>query len=398
LSGVPKWSNRILGWMFALAGVAGSVWFLAYVGYQPGPAFEGRWTRWLPTIGLAIFGVLAMLASLISLRSRRWAASLALVPCAAIFVLWAWRSNHFAQRPGELFVETAVGRWLGDCWLAFPVLLVPGLYWLFSRRAQPTLARPVRMLWKTMGIISLLALVPVASALMSICLQEDGFRDLCRPVPPFTAQEYPLQTVFTARVLRSFLSPRPQGLVQENGALVYVEKAFWGLPRWNQGLAIVLRPSQDWNWPFQTGQTYFMDADRLKGSLTRFLPIFRDHLCTRTAPIEDAEIQLRVLRDGPPANGVRILGETVRVTEQENSKFYHSERVPGVSVTIEACGHGQRFSGISDQHGVYDVSGLPLGCYRVGTVEETSKMHWDNFCCNPDGPRHSICECPVFVH
>lgn len=165
----PKWSNRILGWIFAIAGIVGSVFFLAYVGYKPGPSFEGHWTRWLLTVALAIFGLFALLASVISLRHRRWAAILALVPSAVIILLWAWGSSHF-DHPGQVFATTPLGQWLGDCWMAFPVLLVPGVFWLFTRRAQPTLVRPVHEAWKITGLVLLLALVPVGSVLMSICL------------------------------------------------------------------------------------------------------------------------------------------------------------------------------------------------------------------------------------
>ena len=186
--------------------------------------------------------------------------------------------------------------------------------------------------------------------------------------------------------------------MEEHGALVRVGKSFWGLPRWHQGLAIVLiSTSNNWD-PFQGREMYFVDADRLDGSLTRFLPIFRDHRCTRTAPIEDAEIQLRVLRDGLPSNGLRILGKTIRLRQQSNSNSYSVEKVPRVNVTIEGWKQGERFSAVSDENGVYDLSGLPIGGYRVGTEDEPGKMHWENYCCNPDGPRHSICECTVYVH
>lgn len=400
LSGIPKFSNRTSGWVFALIAIVGSIGFLAYVGYKPGPSFDGHWTRWLPTIGLAVFGFFAMLASLVSLRSRRWAAILALAPAAAIFLLWAWGSYHF-DRPGDLFEWTPLGRWLDECWLAFPVLLVPGLYWLFTRKAEPTLARPVHFAWKITGIAIPLALVPVGSVLMSICLvgQDNYIGDLCLSRPPFTAQQYPRQAVFTARVLGSFQSPRLQrGAFKEHGALILVKKTFWGLSRSDRGLGILLISRFYDRNPFQADM-YFVEADRLDGSLTRFLPIFRDHSCTRTAPLQDAEIQLRVLRDGLPSNGIRILGETVGERQKEkNSNSYYLERVPHVNVTIEGFGRDKPFSAVSDENGVYDISGLPPGGYRAGFKDESGKMHWNQYCCNPDAVRHSICECTVFVH
>lgn len=397
---VPEWSNRTFGWIFAIAGTLGSIWFLAYVGYKPGPSFEGAWTRWLPTVGSAVLGLFALFASLTSLRNRRWAAILTLVPSTAIFLLWAAETRQF-DKPGQLLRMTPVGKWLEDAWLAFPVLLIPGLFWLFTRRAQPTMAKPPHTFRKIAGPVLLLASVPLASVLMSVCLvgEDNWFRDLCGYPPPFTAPKGERNSVFTGRVLRSFRSPKlGLELMEEHGALVRVEKGFWGLPRWHRTLAIVLvSTSADWD-PFRAGEMYFVDADRLDGALTRFLPIFRDHRCTRTAPIKDAEIELRVLRDGLPSSGLRILGQTIRLRQQSNSNYYSVEKVPHVNVTIEGWRPRAQFSAISDENGVYDLSGLPLAGYRVGTADETGKMHWENYCCNPDGPRHSICECTVYVH
>lgn len=398
LTEIPKQSSKKFGWCFALAGVAGSVWFLAYVGYMPGPAFVGPWTRWLPIFGLAILGVISLVASLVSLKNRRWASALALVPCTALFALWAWGSRHFDEGPERLFVNSPLGEWLGNCLMLFPVLLLSGLFWMFTRKAQPILAGPVSTARKILGVVLLLVLVPIGSVLMSVCLlgEDNYFRDLCGPPAPFTAQREPQQVVFTSRILRSFRSPS-LGMErwEEHGALVRVEKTFWGLPRWYRGPALVLTPTaRDWD-PFRGGPMYFMDADRLKGSLTRFLPVFRDHHCTRTAPLQDSEIQLRVLHDGLPASGLRILGETIRLRQEKDSDHYTVEKVPHVNVTIQ--GGGRSIAAVSDEHGIYDVSGVAADYYQAGTADGTGKMQWTQFCC-PNGSRYPICECTVYVH
>lgn len=363
MSETPRKQIDKFGWFFALTGVAGSVWFLAYVGYMPGPSFVGDWNRWLPTYGLVILGLVGMFASLISLRSRRWAATLALIPCAVISILWTLESHHPDRHPNVPLPSSFSSQSLAYGWLIFLFLLVSGLFWLFTRKALPILARPVSAARKILGVVLLLALVPIGSVLMSVCLPgpDNWFRDLCGPPPPFTAQREPQQSVFTARILRSFSSPR---WMQEGGALVHINGVFWGVPRWHKGLAVVIMPTfNDWR-PFQNGPEYLVDADRLHGSLTRFLPIYRDHRCTRTAPLQDSEIQLRVLHDGLPASGLRILGETIRLRQEKDSNHYTVEKVPHVNVTIQ--GAGKSIAAVSDERGIYDVSGLSADYIRLG--------------------------------
>jgi len=103
-----------------------------------------------------------------------------------------------------------------------------------------------------------------------------------------------------------------------------------------------------------------VDGRRLPGALTRCLPIFETY-CTHTASIADAEVDLRVLHDGPPRTGVRIMGQTVRLTSEHRWETVSKGKAviggPAGATVVE-----------SDEHGVYDVIGLPPGYYEISRL------------------------------
>jgi hypothetical protein len=108
---------------------------------------------------------------------------------------------------------------------------------------------------------------------------------------------------------------------------------------------------------FRGRETYFIEGHRQSSRLTRLLPIFEVH-CTRTAALKYAEVDLRVLRDGPPKNGVRITGYTYRRTSANEWK-----EVPNTQVGIS--GPSGETIVTSDSKGLFDISGLPPGAYDV---------------------------------
>jgi len=55
---------------------------------------------------------------------------------------------------------------------------------------------------------------------------------------------------------------------------------------------------------FNREETYFVGGNRHSRRLTRHLPIFEAQ-CTRTGLLKYSEIDMRVMREGAPKNGVR---------------------------------------------------------------------------------------------
>lgn len=181
-------------------------------------------------------------------------------------------------------------------------------------------------------------------------------------VQPFASQSSANQAVFIARVIATgtlwpiTLVPSGEGNPSRYWGLAVVQKSYWGLPWWDRKIVLLtsfrgrsIRP--------EGGETYFVDGWRWTRPLTRLLPIFEVQ-CTRTGPLRYADIDLRAMRDGAPKNGVRILGYTARRTS--NSTW---ETVPGQMVGIS--GPSGETPAISDEQGIYDVSGLPPGSYIV---------------------------------
>jgi hypothetical protein len=127
-----------------------------------------------------------------------------------------------------------------------------------------------------------------------------------------------------------------------------VEQQFWGLPAWDKRIILIAVP-------LHHGEVYFVDGRRMPGLLTQFLPVVEVSSCNRTRLLKDATVDLRVLHDGPPRDGVRIIGEVKRGR--------HWEKAAGVKVLISAP------NGITttetDKEGIYDVTGLPAGPYTI---------------------------------
>jgi hypothetical protein len=189
---------------------------------------------------------------------------------------------------------------------------------------------------------------------------------------PFTSQKSPQQAVFTARVVATgTLWPMTgnalhEGSPRSSWALAVVQKKYWGLAWWDQKIVMITLFARGGR-RLEREETYFIEGNRSPGWFTRFLPIFEIY-CTRTTPLKYAEIDLRALRDGPPKNGVRIMGYTYRRTSGG------SEAVPGTSVGI--TGPTGETIGTSDQQGLYDVTGLPPGSYIVHRTGRQAGSYW----------------------
>jgi hypothetical protein len=75
-----------------------------------------------------------------------------------------------------------------------------------------------------------------------------------------------------------------------------------GLPWWIPRIVLLTERI------FQEGQSYFIDGSRSYLLLPHFLPIIEANFCTRTWRVEDAAIELRLLREAPGPEEMRIIG------------------------------------------------------------------------------------------
>jgi hypothetical protein len=241
------------------------------------------------------------------------------------------------------------------------VFISLGLFWLGTHLSRwPELN--VAQTWSTRRKVAvalascLLLFLSVLMAAIPLKLHEFFMLD-CGEAAPFVRPQFPDQAVFVARVIH--VDPM-------FGAVALVEHHYWGLPWWSRRLVLLHfgRPKD----------VIFVDGRRADGLLTHFLPVV-ERRCGRTNFFKDAEVDLRVLNDGPPKNGVRVIGRVSRWIPGTNFDY---APVSGLEVVV--AGTAGTFTAITDQHGIYDISGLPPGRYSV-SAEAANGKGLDSYRC-----------------
>jgi hypothetical protein len=333
--------QRIFSWLIFIAGLFVSILGLGLLGAAPTPRPYQYFTEWVTIIAIGVFGFVPLAASLKALKNRRVAGfiyaggALALV----LYALWIWFSRIDGLRGvAVLVVPVAV---------LFAIL---SSFWLLTaRRNWPSLIPPSACSWKRVTAtvlvgIGMFLIIVAVSVRVSI---PGGSAIDCGPSQPFASPKRPGNAVFIARavVVRGW----PAKLMNvEELPFGIVEKQFWGLPGWDKKIILITLPLHD-------GEVYFVDGRRMQGLLTQFLPVVEVVPCNRTRLLKDATVDLRVLHDGPPRNGVRIIGKVMHDRPWNEA--------PGVKVLITGP-HGTTTTE-TDKEGIYDVMGLPAGPYTI---------------------------------
>ncbi len=393
--------KKAISWTVVLLSVLGSCWWIAYVGTVPGPAFGVGWSDWIPVFRRLLLPILCLAATYIALRHRSWLASLFQATVALLGIWLAYWSIHGKPEHWRAYQDMMYSL----PWPLLPaicLLIVPGVFWCIRDRTNwPIIISKPLSVGKTAALLFCLLLATAIGAatfdFTTIWSNE------CHNRPqPFTKQQEPDQAVFIARILRSGKLWGPDSQIpspRRYWSLAWVHKHFWGLPLWDRKLVVLIGYTGVPKNPFPRGEIDFVDGRRLPGSLTRFLPIY-ETFCTRTGPLADSEIDLRVLRDGSPQNGTRIMGRTERSVHVSSSSDWDTYR-------WETIAHAKVFirgpAGIttveSDEHGVYDVIGLPPGHYEVGPEPADGvPPGWRDVECHLRINAGEICDCGVGFH
>lgn len=333
--------QKIFSWLVFIAGLFVSIFGLGELGARHKPRFDEYWTEWIITIAIGVFGFAPLAASLKGLKNRRVAGfiyaggALALVFCA----LWIWFSRiDYLKVFAVLAIAVAV---------LFAAL---SSFWLLTaRRNWPPLLLPAPCSWKRIMAMVLVGIgMFVIIVAVSVCVGIPGGSGIdCGPSQPFASPHRPGNAVFIARavVVRGW----PARLINvKELPFGIVEKQFWGLPWWDERIVLIALPLHE-------GEVYFVDGTRMQGLLTQFLPVVEVIHCNRTNLLKYATVDLRVLHDGPPRDGARIIGEVRRDRQWE--------KAVGVKVLISGP-HGI-IETETDKEGIYDVTGLPAGPYSI---------------------------------
>jgi len=258
-----------------------------------------------------------------------------------------------------------------------PFLLF-GLFWLGTHKLgwpTPLQPRPRTMSRRVVALAITCGLVFCLDIMMTFGLSALGsslFSGDCSGKGPITHPESPRHAVFTARAI--FVGRSLEALIRTSGlrslvvkdrnlgdwAIGVVRERFWGVPsRWPH---LVLMT----NFIYWQGETYFIDGSRENGLLSPVLPIVGARInCSRSRPVQDAIIDLRVLRQTPPAGGTRLIGY-VRKPEVFTGVFERPSAPNfAADAKIEVTGPTGTKTITTDQTGVYELDGLPPGNYAL---------------------------------
>lgn len=334
--------RRVLSWLVIAEATLLGILALAMLG--------GAWhTPPAITFATLALGIAAIVSSLIATRNPRRAASIALwvAPIAGVLVsLSSW---------GFIAGITVVA-----C-----ALLFPGLFWLAtSRRGWPLpisssfLSRnPYLRLVLSVGMVFALVAVAFLSSLLLPWWAPIGD---CSGQTLLSDDGSPRNIDFTAKIL--FVAPRTyEGW--SLCAVARVEHRFSNIASAPAGL-IILR---GFFHPDDKSQLYFVESNRSRNALVRFLPVFEPTRCGHTAHWTDAGVALRVLHDGPPTSGGRVIGRVY--TGSGMLPEPHNPR-SGVNVLLKGSGMSRIF--VTDADGIYDFVSLPPGHYTVEPLTATS--------------------------
>lgn len=355
MSRIPALLQRMLDWFVIFVGIAIGIIGLVLLGFRADRGVDPLLELFIVPVSFPLF------SSAVAILNRKRAASLLLVPAPAMgaFVvaglgLRSWLT-HEAVASDILITLIVV--------LVIPVGL--GLFWLGTYRfgwspvIQARLLSPKRKIATVfLGCFGLIFFVWVG--VFKLAVQPYFIGDCSGYDPPFVRPRSADHAVFIGRIIyvgnSGYRADRKLGA----WAIVRVERQFWGLSHWNRRYLVLTQGV------FESGQEYFISGNRRDGLLTGFL-IVEVELCRPPALLKDAEIELRVLQDGPPKNAVRIIG---RVTHSLTPD-YRTEVLPGIDIVI--VGPGGSVVTTTDQHGIYDVTGLPPGRYSIRTDTSNGK-------------------------
>jgi hypothetical protein len=171
-----------------------------------------------------------------------------------------------------------------------------------------------------------------------------------QPRPPFSTPSLSDQAMFVAHPvfvgrMRSF-----GDVSRPIWTFAVVEKHYWGLPWWNRRLIPICGI-------FRGQQRFVFDGYPHQGLFTKFFPVLIARTCGHTGSFDKQEAQARVLREGIPPKGVRIIGTLRR----------YSANIPITSAKVVITGPQGESVVVTDDNGVYDVRDVPAGRYRIRT-------------------------------
>lgn len=324
-----RFPKVITGWFAVLTGLAISTFGFGVLGVREFRDWQQPAWFWYGTAMALVFGLVPLAASMASFRSRKIASFLyfSAIPLLAL-----------GFRLSDLRDPTGVG---------LVLFVVLGYFWSIAHRYNwPQIAMGrARLVRKNRAALLAAGVLFCGAAFLTsihLAVSREFPGDCGYEGTPFV-KPYDGDAAFIASVIH---------VDRVLGSVATVRESFWGLPWWSKILFL------KWG---REGETYFVDGRLANGLLTRRpIPVV-DMKCTGSSPLEDAKVELRLLRGNPDWPGVRIIGKAVRLRTKEEQRGHP----PMAGVTILIVGAGSTVTAVTDADGIYDVSGLSRGHYSI---------------------------------
>lgn len=412
--------KRVLSWLTAAVGLGAGFVGLALAGERwiPDSTTDPYWFKTdIQTAGMCLLGLVLIVGSLFAFRDRRRGGLLFLIctPLVAFcigypdagYLAWDSYGNGIFYSP---FLRTALGLallffapfivplfvirnkkralyvflicalavspvFLRSQWTSSLVsrlavwstpTLVFGLFWVATFQWEPLISHRRVSLGKRVAVVSviclLIAVLDVATTLTLTAWQSSLNGPDCGGRRLFTQPVFPGHTVFTAYLVRvghaTHATEDPKKWVGD-WAIGVVQEKFWGVPfQWPR--LVLLTNSIFWE-----NETYFVDGRRPRGFLTGVLPIIETGPCSRTRPLVDATVDLRILREKRTLTGPGIIG-FVRLPQP--LKPWPSAPVahpPFAGARIIVARSSGTMIATTDANGIYEIDGLQPDNYTL---------------------------------
>jgi hypothetical protein len=344
---VPRVARMIVDGMVILGMILFVIFRFAMLGNAYLPPLGSPIADWGEIARCFLWLIVPLYITRLAFKTRRWAGYVCFlgVPLAAYFPSSIYFLPDWNKTPFSSGVMAAL-------------FMALGLYLLLTSAfgCPPVLApspQPTRL--RRWVFISGYALVCGLGLIWTVFIAlTPRFAD-CFVIPPSAKPKFPNQALFIATDAVSFgKKPAPDDITMpmpDGFAIAHIREHFWGLPWWSRRFVLLWRPPQ-----FK-GEIYFYDGGRPLGLLTHFLPIVCYNYCGRTSLVSDAEIDLRVLKDGPSQTTGRIFGHFFRPTD--------GPRQGEAGVKVMITGPERTIVTATDTRGLYDAPDLAPGEYSI---------------------------------
>ena len=344
-----------ISWLVAIQAILISLFAIALLS---GSWVEPGYPTFVRIAVIVLGGFLPIVLSLIALHDPRTAARFGLPLAVLTFIpLFATIGASYGVLVGGF------GRLEVPLALSLLILAIPVIFWRIAARfgwpiplqrsLRSSLAHhPFSWGFTLLGVLLMVAISSLSMMRWNSPIGDCGGRSL------LDERGVPRGVDFTSKII--FVGPKaPYGILRGRSlwSFARVQERFGqrslDIPRF-----VILRGVFE---AADQSREYFVEsAGGSNTVLGDLVPVVEPLECGRTAPLQDAGAWIRVLQEGAPKSGSRLIGRVyIGVPYDHRGR----KPVPGAYVSLE--GANGTIVSVADADGVYDFTGLPSGIYTL---------------------------------